>query len=63
MQYSSDVVVTVEPSQVHPYVADLARYVEWMPMVHDADAVGDGVWDVELRAKGGVFARSKRLRM
>ena len=63
MQYSSDVVVAVEPARVYPYVADLARYVEWMPMVHDVKAVGDGVWNVELRAKVGVFARSKRLRM
>jgi hypothetical protein len=44
-------------------VADLARYVEWMPMVHGAEPTGDGVWNVELRAKVGVFARSKRLRM
>ena len=63
MQYSSDVAVSVEPALVHPYVADLARYVEWMPMVHEVEAVGDGVWNVELRAKVGVFARSKRLRM
>ena len=63
MQYSSDVVVAVEPTLVYPYVADLVRYVEWMPMVHDVEAVGDGVWSVELRAKVGVFARSKRLRM
>ena len=63
MQYSSDVVVAVEPTLVYPYVADLGRYVEWMPMVHDVEAVGDGVWNVELRAKVGVFARSKRLRM
>ncbi len=63
MQYSSDVVLAVESAFVHPYVADLARYVEWMPMVHGAEAVGDGVWNVELRAKVGVFARSKRLRM
>lgn len=55
--------VAVEPALVHPYVADLARYVEWMPMVHGAEAVGDDVWNVELRAKVGVFARSKRLRM
>ena len=63
MQYSSDVEVAVEPTLVYPYVADLVRYVEWMPMVHDVEAVGDGVWNVELRAKVGVFARSKRLRM
>ena len=63
MQYSSDVIVSVEPAVVHPHVADLARYVEWMPMVHDVEPAGDGVWNVELRAKVGVFARSKRLRM
>ena len=63
MQYSSDVLVAVEPARVHPYVADLARYVEWMPMVHGVESVDDGVWNVELRAKVGVFARSKRLRM
>ena len=63
MQYSSDVIVAVDPAVVHPYVADLARYVEWMPMVHDVEPVDDGIWNVELRAKVGVFARSKRLRM
>ena len=63
MQYSSDLVVAVEPTRVYPYVADLARYVEWMPMVHEVETVGDGVWNVKLRAKVGVFARSKRLRM
>jgi carbon monoxide dehydrogenase subunit G len=63
VQYSSDVIVAVEPVLVHPFVADLARYVEWMPMVHGAEPTGDGVWNVELRAKVGVFARSKRLRM
>ena len=63
MQYSSDVIVAVEPVLVHPFVADLARYAEWMPMVHGAEPTGDGVWNVELRAKVGVFARSKRLRM
>ena len=34
-----------------------------MPMVHGVDTVEDDVWNVELRAKVGVFARSKRLRM
>ena len=63
MQYSSDVIVAVDPAVVHPYVADLARYVEWMPMVHEVEPVDDGIWNVELRAKVGVFARSKRLRM
>lgn len=34
-----------------------------MPLVHSVTSCGDGLWDVELRAKVGVFARSKRLRM
>lgn len=63
MQYSSEIAVSVAPAVVHPYVSDLSRYVEWMPMVHGANLVGDGIWNVELRAKVGVFARSKRLRM
>lgn len=48
---------------VRPFVADLSRYPEWMPLVYSAVSTGDDVWDVELRAKVGVFARSKRLRM
>jgi hypothetical protein len=37
-----------------------------MPMIHGierADADGETAWSVELRAKVGPFARSKRLRM
>ena len=34
-----------------------------MPLVHRATVAGPGAWDVELRAKVGPFARSKRLRM
>lgn len=48
---------------VRPFVSDLARYPQWMPLVHSADASGEDAWNVELRAKVGVFARSKRLRM
>lgn len=50
-----------------PYVSDLARYPAWMPLVHGVDVdrsiAGEAAWIVELRAKVGVFARSKRLRM
>lgn len=47
---------------------DLDEYRRWMPLVHDvsrsASESEDGpAWDVELRAKVGPFARSKRLRM
>lgn len=48
---------------VRPHLVDLCRYPTWMPLVHDAVAVGDDAWRVELRAKVGPFARSKRLRM
>lgn len=34
-----------------------------MPLVFSATSSEVDVWDVELRAKVGVFARSKRLRM
>lgn len=34
-----------------------------MPLVYSAERDEDGAWSVELRAKVGVFARSKRLRM
>ncbi|MGA0118206.1 MAG: SRPBCC family protein [Ilumatobacteraceae bacterium] len=63
MKYSSSVSLDVSPDVVRPFVSDLAKYPEWMPLVHSAVAKDDDAWDVELRAKVGVFARSKRLRM
>lgn len=59
----SSVDLATSPDRVAPFVSDLGRYVEWMPLVHAATLDGPGVWQVELRAKVGVFARSKRLRM
>jgi hypothetical protein len=44
-------------------VADLGTYPEWSDLVHRAAPLGDAVWDVELRARVGPLARSKRLRM
>ncbi len=46
-----------------PFVNDLSRYPQWMPLVHSVVADADASWSVELRAKVGVFARSKRIRM
>ena len=63
MKYSSSVALTAPVDVVRPHISDLSRYPEWMPLVHSANASGTDVWDVELRAKVGVFARSKRLRM
>ena len=54
--------------QMFPLLDDLGAYRRWMPLVHDVDEVAAGAgedraWEVELRAKVGPFARSKRLRM
>jgi len=65
MKQSSSVHLDVDVSDVYPWVNDLSRFPEWMPLVHAA-VVADGVsyvWVIELRARVGVFARSKRLRM
>lgn len=55
------------PGDVMAWVDDLARYPSWMRLVHaveivEADPRGPA-WMVELRARLGPFARSKRLRM
>lgn len=51
--------------QLFGLVDDLATYPQWNGLVHSAVAEpGDApVWDVELRARLGPLARSKRLRM
>ncbi len=47
------------------YVDDLAQYPLWMDLLHRVERVGtdESVWQVELQARLGPFARSKRLRM
>jgi hypothetical protein len=57
------------PERLFALLDDLAEYPRWMPLVHGVErcasgqAGSDPAWDVELRAKVGPFARSKRLRM
>ena len=67
MRASSTLELSVPRAAVREWVRDLSRYPQWMPLVHSAVADdggdGDAAWTVELRAKVGVFARSKRLRM
>ena len=63
MKYSSSVDLCVPKEHVLPYVADLSQYLLWMPLIHEVEPIDEGVWKVELRAKVGVFARSKRLTM
>lgn len=47
------------------FVDDLERYPAWTDLLHHVEpsATGDPAWHVELRARVGPFARSKRLRM
>jgi hypothetical protein len=66
MEIRRSLVAPCPPHELFPYVDDLAAYRQWMPLVHDVvrdDAAVPPSWDVELRAKVGPFARSKRLRM
>jgi uncharacterized protein YndB with AHSA1/START domain len=55
------------PERAFALVDDLSAYPAWMDLVHDvvdAPSTDDRpVWDVELQAQVGPFARSKRLRM
>ena len=52
-----------EASRLFGLVSDLSSYPQWMDLVHRAEPLGNDAWNVELRAKVGPFARSKRLRM
>jgi uncharacterized protein YndB with AHSA1/START domain len=62
-----DLDLPVPPERVWSHISDLAAYPAWMRLVHRVDEVASddhrARWDVELRAKVGPFARSKRLRM
>jgi Polyketide cyclase / dehydrase and lipid transport len=59
------------PERTFGLVDDLARYPSWMGLVHEAnpapssptDPADAPAWTVELQARVGPFARSKRLRM
>lgn len=69
MEVVASVEVPVSPEVLFSYISDLANYPRWLELVHSASAVDDLVdktrptWQVELQARIGVFARSKRLRM
>lgn len=53
------------PEVLFAHVVSLDRYRAWMGLVHGVEPPTDEVtaWDVELRARVGPLARSKRLRM
>lgn len=68
MEIVRSVVVPGGSATVFDLVEDLAKYPQWMELVHDVEPVASAdprrpAWDVELQAQVGPFARSKRLRM
>lgn len=56
-------VLPTSPSTVFEVVGDLGRYPSWMGLVHAVRPLGVDTWDVQLRARIGPLARSKRLTM
>ena len=66
MRTSESVVVPAPAYDLFPFVSRLEAYPPWLRLVHRAELVAEEplpTWDVELRARVGPFARSKRLRM
>ena len=54
------------PADLFAWVADLERYPAWLSIVHRVVALPTGdetAWQVDLRGRIGLLARSKRLRM
>lgn len=67
MEIERHTLVPGPPERAFALVDDLSAYPAWMDLVHEvteAPSADDRrVWDVELQAQVGPFARSKRLRM
>lgn len=62
----AEVDLPAAPEQVEPWLASLDAYPAWMGLVHRAipeAGASPAAWQVELRARLGPLARSKRLRM
>jgi len=59
----ADLAAPCAPDELFAWVSDLERYPEWLEIVTSARPAGDGSWAVDLRAKLGPLARTKRLRM
>ncbi|MEK7425339.1 MAG: SRPBCC family protein [Actinomycetota bacterium] len=68
MDVSASMDAPCTPERLFVLVDELTSYPTWMPLAHrvspeSADHDSGPAWDVELRARVGPFARSKRLRM
>lgn len=61
----ADLVAPCPPNVLFAHVDDLAAYPAWMGLVHHVTVLDPQLpaWLVELRARVGPLARSKRLRM
>ena len=64
---TADLVAPCGVDELWWHVESLDRYPAWMRLVHDVEPLADDAhgpaWSVELRARVGPLARSKRLRM
>ena len=56
-------VVDASPDAVFSVIDDLCRDPAWMGLVHSAEALAADTWAVQLRARLGSLARSKKLTM
>lgn len=67
MDVHASVDANVTADQLFSKISDLSTYTQWLEIVHSVEDVSDVspvlAWQVELRARVGPFARSKRLRM
>lgn len=68
MDVRADLTAACDAHVLFGWVDDLGRYPEWMRLAHSVtplpdDESGGAAWSVELRARLGPLARSKRLRM
>ncbi|MBU6329164.1 MAG: SRPBCC family protein [Acidobacteria bacterium] len=63
MDIVAEVDLAAPAAEVRPVVADLDRYPQWLSILARAEPESPGCWAVELRARVGPLARSKRLRM
>lgn len=63
MELHFDLALKSSPSAVFGHIDDLEKYPPWMPLLRGVQRVAADTWDVQLQAKVGPFARSKRLRM
>lgn len=67
MDVHASVDANVSADQLFSKVSDLSTYPQWLDIVHSVEVLSaqgeTPAWQVELRARVGPFARSKRLRM